>query len=360
MSKKNFARVSAIALTLPIIATATFIPNSNATDSKEEGGTRRAFAFENPAHTSPVEEENSNLEPNKSGYAIEPEDFDEDEVSYDYSKIKERDWDNSRKINPAYSDGSDFEYNSDNYVFDAYIDGYDDEESELNKMLRKLKQLQQKKMQEQLNYENSAESTTNLVAQPAAELGSEAEAESTTPVAQQTAKPSDNVLAANRYNAIQTSTGTGIEGSVLNNRYKAYLKSKSEAESATPVAQQTAKPSDNVLAANRYNAIQTSTGTGIEGSVLNNRYKAYLKSKSEAESATPVAQQTAKPSDNVLAANRYNAIQTPTGTGIEGSVLNNRYKAYLKSKSEAESTTPVAQPSADTVSHNSSSDTSEN
>ncbi|MHC9591964.1 hypothetical protein ACQX25_11445 [Corynebacterium diphtheriae] len=71
MSKKNFARVSAIALTLPIIATATFIPNSNATDSKEEGGTRRAFAFENPAHTSPVEEENSNLEPNKSDYVIE-------------------------------------------------------------------------------------------------------------------------------------------------------------------------------------------------------------------------------------------------------------------------------------------------
>lgn len=151
MSKKNFARVSAIALTLPIIATTTFIPNSNATDSKEEGGTRRAFAFENPAHTSPVEEENSNLEPNKSGYTIEQEDFDEDEVSYDYSKIKEGDWDNSSKINPAYSDGSDFEYNSDNYVFDAYIDGYDDEESELNKMVRNLKQLQQKKKQEQLN-----------------------------------------------------------------------------------------------------------------------------------------------------------------------------------------------------------------
>lgn len=238
MPKKNFARVSAIALTLPIIATAIFIPNSNATDSKEEGGTRRAFAFENPAHTSPVEEENSNLEPNKSGYTIEQEDFDEDEVSYDYSKIKERDWDNSRKINPAYSDGSDFEYNSDNYVFDAYIDGYDDEESELNKMLRKLKQLQQKKMQEQLNYENSAESTTNLVAQPAAELGSETEAESTTPVAQTTAEPSSSVL-ANRYNAIQTPTGTGKEGSVLNNRYKAYLKSKAEAES-TPVAQPTA------------------------------------------------------------------------------------------------------------------------
>ncbi|CAB0583972.1 hypothetical protein CIP107546_00242 [Corynebacterium diphtheriae] len=237
MSKKNFARVSAIALTLPIIATATFIPNSNATDSKEEGGTRRAFAFENPAHTSPVEEENSNLEPNKSGYAIEPEDFDEDEVSYDYSKIKERDWDNSRKINPAYSDGSDFEYNSDNYVFDAYIDGYEDEESELTKMLRKLKQLQQKR-QEQLNYENSAESTTNLVAQPAAELGSETEAESTTPVAQQTAEPD----------------------------------SETEAESTTPVAQQTAEPSDNVLA---------------------NRYKAYLKSKAEAESATPVAQPSA-------------------------------------------------------------------
>ncbi|CAB0626499.1 hypothetical protein CIP107561_00107 [Corynebacterium diphtheriae] len=217
MSKKNFARVSAIALTLPIIATAIFIPNSNATDSKEEGGTRRAFAFENPAHTSPVEEENSNLEPNKSDYVIEQEDLDEDEVSYDYSKIKEGDWDNSRKINPAYSDGSDFEYNSDNYVFDAYIDGYDDEESELAKMLRKLKQLQQKR-QEQLNYENSAEST---------------------PVAQQTAEPSDNVLAANRYNAIQTPTGTGKEGSVLNNRYKAYLKSKAEAES-TPVAQTTA------------------------------------------------------------------------------------------------------------------------
>ncbi|CAB0534487.1 hypothetical protein CIP107523_00216 [Corynebacterium diphtheriae] len=218
MSKKNFARVSAIALTLPIIATATFIPNSNATDSKEEGGTRRAFAFENPAHTSPVEEENSNLEPNKSDYVIEQEDLDEDEVSYDYSKIKEGDWDNSRKINPAYSDGSDFEYNSDNYVFDAYIDGYDDEESELAKMLRKLKQLQQKR-QEQLNYENSAEST---------------------PVAQPTAEPSDNVLAANRSNAIQTSTGTGIEGSVLNSRYKAYLESKAKAESTTPVAQPTA------------------------------------------------------------------------------------------------------------------------
>ncbi|CAB0535542.1 hypothetical protein CIP107509_00273 [Corynebacterium diphtheriae] len=218
MSKKNFARVSAIALTLPIIATATFIPNSNATDSKEEGGTRRAFAFENPAHTSPVEEENSNLEPNKSGYAIEPEDFDEDEVSYDYSKIKERDWDNSRKINPAYSDGSDFEYNSDNYVFDAYIDGYEDEESELTKMLRKLKQLQQKR-QEQLNYENSAESTTNLVAQPAAELGSETETKSATPVAQQTAEPSDNVLA---------------------NRYKAYRDNKTETKSATPVAQPSA------------------------------------------------------------------------------------------------------------------------
>ncbi|CAB0947861.1 hypothetical protein FRC0485_00229 [Corynebacterium diphtheriae] len=289
MSKKNCARVSAIALTLPIIATATFIPNSNATDSKEEGGTRRAFAFENPAHTSPVEEENSNLEPNKSGYAIEPEDFDEDEVSYDYSKIKERDWDNSRKINPAYSDGSDFEYNSDNYVFDAYIDGYDDEESELNKMLRKLKQLQQKKMQEQLNYENSAESTTNLVAQPAAELGSEAEAKSATPVTQPTAE----------------------------------LGSKTEAESTTPVAQQTAE----------------------------------LGSEAEAES-TPVAQTTAELDSNVLA-NRYNAIQTPTGTGKEGSVLNNRYKAYLESKAEAEST-PVAQPTADTVSHNSSSDTSEN
>ncbi|OJH87638.1 hypothetical protein BKD80_11015 [Corynebacterium diphtheriae] len=286
MSKKNFARVSAIALTLPIIATATFIPNSNATDSKEEGGTRRAFAFENPAHTSPVEEENSNLEPNKSDYVIEQEDLDEDEVSYDYSKIKEGDWDNSRKINPAYSDGSDFEYNSDNYVFDAYIDGYDDEESELAKMLRKLKQLQQKR-QEQLNYENSAESTT-------------------------------------------------------------------------PVAQPTAKPSDNVLAANRSNAIQTSTGTGIEGSVLNSRYKAYLESKAKAESTTPVAQPTAKPSDNVLAANRSNAIQTSTGTGIEGSVLNSRYKAYLESKAKAESTTPVAQPTADTVSHNSSSDTSEN
>ncbi|CAB0534725.1 hypothetical protein CIP107521_00241 [Corynebacterium diphtheriae] len=238
MSKKNFARVSAIALTLPIIATATFIPNSNATDSKEEGGTRRAFAFENPAHTSPVEEENSNLEPNKSGYTIEQEDFDEDEVSYDYSKIKERDWDNVRKINPAYSDGNDFEYNSDNYVFDAYIDGYDDEESELNKMVRKLKQLQQKKKQEQLNYENSAE-LTSPVAQQTAELDSEAEAESATPVAQQTAELDSNVL-ANRYNAIQTPTGTGKEGSVLNNRYKAYLKSKAEAESATPVAQTTA------------------------------------------------------------------------------------------------------------------------
>ncbi|CAB0533851.1 hypothetical protein CIP107517_00166 [Corynebacterium diphtheriae] len=272
MSKKNFARVSAIALTLPIIATAIFIPNSNATDSKEEGGTRRAFAFENPAHTSPVEEENSNLEPNKSGYTIEQEDFDEDEVSYDYSKIKERDWDNSRKINPAYSDGSDFEYNSDNYVFDAYIDGYDDEESELAKMLRKLKQLQQKKKQEQLNYENSAESTAALVAQPTAELGS-----------------------------------------------------KTEAESATPVAQQTAEPD----------------------------------SETEAESTTPVAQTTAEPSSSVLA-NRYNAIQTPTGTGKEGSVLNNRYKAYLESKAKAKSATPVAQPSADTVSHNSSSDTSEN
>ncbi len=237
MSKKNFARVSAIALTLPIIATATFIPNSNATDSKEEGGTRRAFAFENPAHTSPVEEENSNLEPNKSGYTIEQEDFDEDEVSYDYSKIKEGDWDNSRKINPAYSDGSDFEDNLDNYVFDAYIDGYDDEESELAKLVREFQQLQQKR-QEQLNYENSAESTTNLVAQPAAELGSETEAESTTPVAQQTAEPSSNVL-ANRYNAIQTPTGTGKEGSVLNNRYKAYLESKAKAES-TPVAQPTA------------------------------------------------------------------------------------------------------------------------
>lgn len=237
MSKKNFARVSAIALTLPIIATATFIPNSNATDSKEEGGTRRAFAFENPAHTSPVEEENSNLEPNKSDYVIEQEDLDEDEVSYDYSKIKEGDWDNSRKINPAYSDGSDFEYNSDNYVFDAYIDGYDDEESELAKMLRKLKQLQQKR-QEQLNYENSAESTP--VAQQTAESESETEAESATPVAQPTAEPSDNVLAANRSNAIQTSTGTGIEGSVLNSRYKAYLESKAKAESTTPVAQPTA------------------------------------------------------------------------------------------------------------------------
>ncbi|CAB0677148.1 hypothetical protein FRC0036_00269 [Corynebacterium diphtheriae] len=270
MSKKNFARVSAIALTLPIIATATFIPNSNATDSKEEGGTRRAFAFENPAHTSPVEEENSNLEPNKSDYVIEQEDLDEDEVSYDYSKIKERDWDNSRKINPAYSDGSDFEYNSDNYVFDAYIDGYDDEESELAKMLRKLKQLQQKR-QEQLNYENSAEST---------------------PVAQQTAES----------------------------------ESETEAESATLVAQQTAEPSN----------------------------------EAETESTTPVAQPTAEPSDNVLAANRSNAIQTSTGTGIEGSVLNSRYKAYLESKAKAESTTPVAQPTADTVSHNSSSDTSEN
>ncbi|CAB0584054.1 hypothetical protein CIP107539_00362 [Corynebacterium diphtheriae] len=236
MSKKNFARVSAIALTLPIIATATFIPNSNATDSKEEGGTRRAFAFENPAHASPVEEENSNLESNKSGYAIEPEDFDEDEVSYDYSKIKERDWDNSRKINPAYSDGSDFEYNSDNYVFDAYIDGYDDEESELNKMLRELKELQQKKKQEQLNYENSAESTT-LVAQPTAELGSETETKSATPVAQQTAE----------------------------------LGSEAEAKSATPVAQTTTEPSDNVLA---------------------NRYKAYRGSEAEAKSATPVAQTT--------------------------------------------------------------------
>ncbi|MBG9306656.1 hypothetical protein, partial [Corynebacterium diphtheriae] len=246
MSKKNFARVSAIALTLPIIATATFIPNSNATDSKEEGGTRRAFAFENPAHTSPVEEENSNLEPNKSGYAIEPEDFDEDEVSYDYSKIKERDWDNSRKINPAYSDGSDFEYNSDNYVFDAYIDGYEDEESELTKMLRKLKQLQQKR-QEQLNYENSAELTTP-VAQQTAEPGSEAKAKSATLVAQQTAEPSDNVLA---------------------NRYKAYRDNKTEAKSATLVAQQTAEPSDNVLA---------------------NRYKAYRDNKTEAKSATLVAQ----------------------------------------------------------------------
>ncbi|MHD0143405.1 hypothetical protein ACQX4C_04930 [Corynebacterium diphtheriae] len=236
MSKKNFARVSAIALTLPIIATATFIPNSNATDSKEEGGTRRAFAFENPAHTSPVEEENSNLEPNKSGYVIEQEDFDEDEVSYNYSNIKERDWDNSRKINPAYSDGSDFEYNSDNYVFDAYIDGYDDEESELNKMLRELKQLRQKK-QEQLNYENSAELTTP-VAQQTAELDSEAEAKSTTPVAQQTAE----------------------------------LDSEAEAKSATPVAQQTSEPSDNVLA---------------------NRYKAYRDSKAEAESTTPVAQPSA-------------------------------------------------------------------
>ncbi|CAB0773679.1 hypothetical protein FRC0182_00158 [Corynebacterium diphtheriae] len=235
MSKKNFARVSAIALTLPIIATATFIPNSNATDSKEEGGTRRAFAFENPAHTSPVEEENSNLEPNKSGYVIEQEDFDEDEVSYNYSNIKERDWDNSRKINPAYSDGSDFEYNSDNYVFDAYIDGYDDEESELNKMLRELKQLRQKK-QEQLNYENSAELTTP-VAQPAAEPGSEAEAKSTTPVAQQTAE----------------------------------LGSEAEAKSATPVAQTTTEPSDNVLA---------------------NRYKAYRGSEAEVKSATPVAQTT--------------------------------------------------------------------
>ncbi len=235
MSKKNFARVSAIALTLPIIATATFIPNSNATDSKEEGGTRRAFAFENPAHTSPVEEENSNLEPNKSGYVIEQEDFDEDEVSYNYSNIKERDWDNSRKINPAYSDGSDFEYNSDNYVFDAYIDGYDDEESELNKMLRELKQLRQKK-QEQLNYENSAELTTP-VAQQTAELGSEAEAKSTTPVAQQTGE----------------------------------LDSEAEAKSATPVAQTTTEPSDNVLA---------------------NRYKAYRGSEAEAKSATPVAQTT--------------------------------------------------------------------
>ncbi|CAB0582396.1 hypothetical protein CIP107559_00321 [Corynebacterium diphtheriae] len=257
MSKKNFARVSAIALTLPIIATATFIPNSNATDSKEEGGTRRAFAFENPAHTSPVEEENSNLEPNKSGYTIEQEDFDEDEVSYDYSKIKEGDWDNSSKINPAYSDGSDFEYNSDNYVFDAYIDGYDDEESELNKMVRNLKQLQQKKKQEQLNYENSAESAA-LVAQQTAELDSKAEAESAALVAQPTTE----------------------------------LDSKAEAELTTPVTQQTAELDSNVLA-NRYNAIQTPTGTGKEGSVLNNRYKAYLKSKAEAESATPVAQQTA-------------------------------------------------------------------
>ncbi|MHC9697602.1 hypothetical protein ACQXZ6_10670 [Corynebacterium diphtheriae] len=74
---------------------------------------------------------------------------------------------------------------------------------------------------------------------------------------------------------------------------------------------------------------------------------------------TPVTQQTAELDSNVLA-NRYNAIQTPTGTGKEGSVLNNRYKAYLKSKAEAESATPVAQQTADTVSHNSSSDTSEN
>ncbi|AEX47739.1 Chaperone protein dnaK [Corynebacterium diphtheriae BH8] len=290
MSKKNFARVSAIALTLPIIATATFIPNSNATDSKEEGGTRRAFAFENPAHTSPVEEENSNLEPNKSGYTIEQEDFDEDEVSYDYSKIKEGDWDNSSKINPAYSDGSDFEYNSDNYVFDAYIDGYDDEESELNKMVRNLKQLQQKKKQEQLNYENSAESAA-LVAQQTAELDSKAEAESATPVTQPTTE----------------------------------LGSKAEAESATPVTQPTTE----------------------------------LDSKAEAELTTPVTQQTAELDSNVLA-NRYNAIQTPTGTGKEGSVLNNRYKAYLKSKTEAKSATLVAQPTADTVSHNWSSDTSEN
>ncbi|OLN19152.1 hypothetical protein BUE67_10940 [Corynebacterium diphtheriae] len=236
MSKKNFARVSAIALTLPIIATATFIPNSNATDSKEEGGTRRAFAFENPAHTSPVEEENSNLEPNKSGYVIEQEDFDEDEVSYDYSKIKERDWDNSRKINPAYSDGSDFEYNFDNYVFNRYIDGYEDEESPLTKLVRELKQLQQKK-QEQLNYENSTELTTP-VAQQTAEPGSEAKAESATLVAQQTAEPGN----------------------------------KTEVKSATPVAQQTAEPSDNVLA---------------------NRYKAYRGNKTEVKSATPVAQPSA-------------------------------------------------------------------
>ncbi|MHD0187384.1 hypothetical protein ACNQTB_05805, partial [Corynebacterium diphtheriae] len=101
-------------------------------------------------------------------------------------------------------------------------------------------------------------------------------------------------------------------------------------------------------------------GTGIEGSVLNSRYKAYLESKAKAESTTPVAQPTAEPSNNVLAANRSNAIQTSTGTGIEGSVLNSRYKAYLESKAKAESTTPVAQPTADTVSHNSSSDTSEN
>ncbi len=281
MSKKNFARVSAIALTLPIIATAIFIPNSNATDSKEEGGTRRAFAFENPAHTSPVEEENSNLEPNKSGYTIEQEDFDEDEVSYDYSKIKEGDWDNSRKINPAYSDGSDFEDNLDNYVFDAYIDGYDDEESELAKLVREFQQLQQKR-QEQLNYENSAESTP--VAQQTAESESETEAESTTPVAQTTAE----------------------------------LGSKTEAKSATPVTQPTAEPSDNVLA---------------------NRYKAYRDNKTEAKSATPVTQPTAEPSDNVLA---------------------NRYKAYRDNKTEAKSATPVTQPTADTVSHNLSSDTSEN
>ncbi|MHC9567453.1 hypothetical protein ACQQ7G_00005, partial [Corynebacterium diphtheriae] len=225
MSKKNFARVSAIALTLPIIATATFIPNSNATDSKEEGGTRRAFAFENPAHTSPVEEENSNLEPNKSDYVIEQEDLDEDEVSYDYSKIKEGDWDNSRKINPAYSDGSDFEYNSDNYVFDAYIDGYDDEESELAKMLRKLKQLQQKR-QEQLNYENSAESTP--VAQQTAESESETEAESATPVAQQTA---------------ESESETEAESATPVAQQTAEPSDKAEAESATPVAQPTAEPS---------------------------------------------------------------------------------------------------------------------
>ncbi|MBG9221606.1 hypothetical protein I4J24_05550, partial [Corynebacterium diphtheriae bv. mitis] len=55
--------------------------------------------------------------------------------------------------------------------------------------------------------------------------------------------------------------------------------------------------------------------------------------------ATPVAQTTTEPSDNVLA---------------------NRYKAYRGSEAEAKSATPVAQTTTDTVSHNSSSDTSEN
>ncbi|MBG9318207.1 hypothetical protein I4J34_11950, partial [Corynebacterium diphtheriae bv. mitis] len=76
----------------------------------------------------------------------------------------------------------------------------------------------------------------------------------------------DSNVLANRYNAIQTPTGTGKEGSVLNNRYKAYLKSKAEAESAALVAQPTTE----------------------------------LDSKAEAELTTPVTQQTAELDSNVL------------------------------------------------------------